>query len=144
MADEVLTTHSATPQTPNPGTGNREPAPAIKLSSPPTQEFCEIPVIFEDEHLLAINKPARLLTSPDRYDPDRPNLMKLLHRGIAEQKPWATARGLSYLANAHRLDFNTTGVLLLAKNKPVLIKLADLFNAEKPVKTYVALVTGTP
>jgi len=119
-------------------------APPIKLSSPETREFWEIPVVFEDEHLLAINKPARLLTSPDRYDPNRPNLMRLLHSGVAEGKPWAKARGLTYLANAHRLDFETTGVLLLAKSKPVLVKLANFFGAEKPLKTYIALVQGTP
>ena len=53
--------------------------PVIKLSAPATREFWEIPVLFEDEHLLALDKPSRLLTSPDRYDPARPNLMKLLH-----------------------------------------------------------------
>ena len=120
------------------------PAPPIKLSSPETKEFWEIPVVFEDEHLLAINKPARFLTSPDRYDPNRPNLMKLLHEGIAAGKPWATARGVTYLANAHRLDFETTGVLLLAKNKPALVELANLFGTDKPLKTYIALVQGTP
>jgi RluA family pseudouridine synthase len=117
---------------------------AIKLSSPATREFWEIPVVFEDEHLLALNKPARLLTSPDRYDEERPNLMKLLHTGIGEGKPWAKQRGLSYLANAHRLDFETTGVILLAKSKPVLVQLANLFGSEKPVKIYVALLPGTP
>src|SRR6185503_7672768 len=110
------------------------PAPPLKLSSPETKEFWEIPVLFEDEHLFAINKPACLLTSPDRYDPNRPNLMKLLHAGIAARKPWAALRCLSYLANAHRLDFETTGVLLLAKTKPALVHLANLFGNEKPVK----------
>jgi 23S rRNA pseudouridine1911/1915/1917 synthase len=121
-----------------------KPPPVIKLSSPETQEFWEIPVVFEDEHLLAIDKPARLLSSPDRYDPKRPNLMRLLHEGITAGKPWASSRGLTYLANAHRLDFETSGVMLLAKNKPVLVKLADMFGVEKPLKTYVALVQGTP
>ena len=116
----------------------------IKLSSPATNEFWEIPVVFEDEHLLALDKPSGLLTSPDRYDPDRPNLMKLLHAGIAEAKLWARERGLTYLSNAHRLDFETSGIILLAKNKPVLVQLADLFGAEKPVKKYVALVQGCP
>ncbi len=116
----------------------------IKLSSPATGEYWEIEVVFEDEHLLAVNKPPRLLTSPDRYDPNRPNLMKWLHSGIAEGKPWARQRGLSYLANAHRLDFETSGVILLAKTKPVLVHLANLFGSEKPVKTYVALLPGTP
>jgi RluA family pseudouridine synthase len=117
---------------------------AIKLSSPATREFWEIPVLFEDEHLLALDKPAGLLTSPDRYDPNRPNLMKLLHAGIADAKPWARERQLDYLSNAHRLDFETSGVILLAKNKPALIALANLFSMEKPHKKYLALVRGEP
>ena len=40
--------------------------------------------------------------------------MRLLHAGIAAAKPWASQRALSYLANAHRLDFETSGVILLA------------------------------
>jgi 23S rRNA pseudouridine1911/1915/1917 synthase len=116
----------------------------IKLSSPATREFWELPVLFEDGHLLALNKPAGLPTSPDRYDPNRPNLMKLLHGGIAAGKPWARERGLTYLSNAHRLDPETTGVILLAKTKSVLVLLANLFGAEKPLNYYVALVHGTP
>src|SRR5438477_494236 len=69
----------------------------IKLSSPATREFWEIPVLFEDEHLLALDKPALLLTSPDRGDPERPSLLKLLHQHIERGAPWATTRGLSYL-----------------------------------------------
>ena len=117
---------------------------AIKLSSPATREFWEIPVLFEDEHLLALDKPAGLPVSPDRYDPQRPNLMKLLHTAIAGGKPWARERGLDYLMNAHRLDLEMSGVILLAKNKPALIALANLFGSEKPVKKYIALVQGEP
>jgi RluA family pseudouridine synthase len=116
----------------------------IKLSAPATRAFWEIPVLFEDEHLLALDKPARLLTSPDRYDPERPNLMKLLHAGIERGKPWAKQRGLSYLMNAHRLDFETSGILLLAKDKPTLVAMANLFGIAKPVKIYSALVHGNP
>ncbi len=116
----------------------------IKLSSPATREFWEITVLFEDEHLLALDKPSRLLTSPDRYDPARPNLMKLLHHDITRGAPWVRERRLNYLANAHRLDFETSGVILLAKNKPTLVALADMFGTEQPTKTYVALVQGTP
>lgn len=117
---------------------------AIKLSSPATREFWEIPVLYEDEHLLALDKPSGLLTSPDRYDPNRPNLMKLLHAGIAVAKPWARERALTYLMNAHRLDFETSGVILLAKSKPVLVQLANLFGSEKPIKNYIALVQNSP
>ena len=50
----------------------------------------------------------------------RPNLMKLLHRDIERGAAWARERGLNYLMNAHRLDFETSGVILLAKSKPAL------------------------
>ena len=119
-------------------------ANVIKLSSPATREFWEIPILFEDDHLLALNKPPRLLSSPDRYDPNRPNLMKLLHRDIERAAPWARQRGLIYLMNAHRLDFETGGVILLAKSKPVLLALGNLFGTEKPQKIYVALAHGNP
>ena len=117
---------------------------SIKLSSPAARGFWEISVLFEDEHLLALDKPGGLLTSPDRYDPQRPNLMQLLHAAVAGGKPWARERGLNYLMNAHRLDFETSGVILLAKSKPVLVALADLFGSEKPLKQYAALAQGTP
>lgn len=117
---------------------------AIKLSSPATREFWEIPVLFEDEHLLALDKPGGLLTSPDHADPNRPDLMTLLHAGITDKKPWARDRSLAYLSNVRRLDAETTGVMLLAKNKPALVALADLFGTERAVKKFLALVRGDP
>ncbi len=120
----------------------------IKLSSPAAGEhargFWEIPVLFEDAHLLALDKPSGLLVSPDRQDATRPNLATLIRTAIAEQKPWARERGLNYLANVHRLDGETSGILLFAKNKPALIALANLFGAETPVRQFIALVWGSP
>ena len=116
----------------------------IKLSAAATKEYWEIPVLFEDQDMLAVSKPARLLTSPDRYDPNRPNLMRMLLEGVEKQVSWAVQRGIKYLANAHRLDFETTGLLLLAKNRPALVSLANQFGNAKPAKTYVALVMGNP
>lgn len=118
--------------------------PFIKLSAPETEEFWKVPVLYEDDELFALDKPARLLTSPDRYDVNRPNLMRILHRDIERAAPWAAERKLTYLSNAHRLDFETSGVLLLAKDKASLIALADEFGGSRADKTYVALVQGTP
>jgi RluA family pseudouridine synthase len=115
----------------------------IKLSSPVTAEFWEIPILYEDEQLLALNKPSGLLISPDRYDPARPNLMKLLHRDIERGAAWARERRLTYLMHAHRLDFETSGVILLAKNKAALIALASQFGSEKAAGIYAALVRGS-
>jgi RluA family pseudouridine synthase len=116
----------------------------IKLSSPETREFWEIQVLLEDDSLLAVDKPSGLLLSPDPDDPNRPSLMKLLHAGISAGKPWAEKRGLSYLMNAHRLDLETSGVILLAKNKPVLVQLANAFGSEKPREKYLTLSKGEP
>jgi RluA family pseudouridine synthase len=116
----------------------------IKLSSPATQQFWEIPVLFEDAHLLALDKPADLPVSPDRQDPARPSLMRLLHEAIAAGKPWARQRALGYLSHAHRLDEDTSGLLLLAKARSVLVALANFFGSEKPVHGFLALVHGAP
>lgn len=116
----------------------------LKLSSPATREFWEIPVLWEDEALLALDKPAPLLTSPHREDPARPSLMELLHAAIGRGVPWARERQLTYLALAHRLDFETTGVQLLARSKPALIALANQFGCGQAARTYLALVHGTP
>jgi RluA family pseudouridine synthase len=115
----------------------------VKLSFPQTRQFWEIPVLWEDDDLLALDKPASLLVSPDHHDPDRPSLMTLLHAGIERGAPWAKERGLVYLMNAHRLDIATSGVLLLARNKPALVSLANQFGAAKPHHTCLALVRGS-
>ena len=116
----------------------------IKLSSPATHEFWEIPVLYEDAHVLALDKPSGLLTSPDNAEPDRPSLTELLHAGIQRGAPWAAEGSRAYLMPAHRADAETSGVLLLAKSKPVLVTLVNWFSAEKPGDSHLALVQGTP
>jgi len=118
--------------------------PPIKLSSPATKEFWEIPVLHEDAQLLAVDKPVGLLVSPDRSDAARPSLLRLLNEGIVRGVPWARERGLAYLANAHRMGFENSGVLLLAKSKPILVALAGQSGAARPVECHVALVRGSP
>ncbi len=117
---------------------------AIKLSSPATREFWEIPVLFEDEHLLALDKPGGLPASAQRGEPDRPDLLQLLHTAIAEEKPWTRERGLSYLMPAHRLEADATGVLLLAKSKPVLVSLLNWVGSGEPGRKFVVLAKGAP
>ncbi len=118
--------------------------PCLKLHSPETGGRWEIPVLHEDADLLVLDKPSQLLLSPDSEKPESPCLMALLHQGIEHGAGWAKQRGWDYLMNVHRADFETSGVVILAKSKPVLIGLSNLFNAEKPLKTCVALVKGAP
>lgn len=123
--------------------------PPIKLSSPATGEFWEIPILYEDDHLLVLDKPAGLLAAPDRYDTSHEevkplDLTQLLHAGIAAGRSWAVARGWAYLASVHWLDRDTSGAMLLAKTKPALVALADQFGADKPIQHQLALVQGSP
>lgn len=103
---------------------------ALRLS----RAWPEVEILFEDESLLALNKPAGLLVTPDRWDKQREHLLALL----------AVARPGQYLANVHRLDFNTTGILLLAKTKPALVNVVRQFNDRTTRKKYVTLVHGLP
>lgn len=101
-----------------------------------------VEILFEDADLLAINKPAGLLVARDRWDKRKENLMGLLLAGIRDRKGWAREAGIDYLANVHRLDRDTSGVLLLAKSKPALVNLVRQFNQRTPRKHYVALAHG--
>lgn len=90
----------------------------------------EIEVLYEDEHVLAVAKPARLLTLPDRFSADKPNV---LH--------WLQQRYPSVFV-VHRLDRETSGVLLFARTPEAHARLSRDFEQRKVEKIYFALVTG--
>jgi RluA family pseudouridine synthase len=119
------------------------PSP-IKVSAPESKGFWEIPVLFEDESLLAIDKPAELHVIEEAAHSGQPALLTLLHGAIQAGKPWAAERGLTFLASTHRPDHGISGVLLLAKNRDVASVVANAFGSEKPMKRYLALVRGMP
>ena len=93
------------------------------------------PIIHEDAEVLAFDKPSGLLVAPDRWDKTRVNLMGLVH---ADPR---LGRGV---ANVHRLDADTSGVLLCAKTKPALDFLSGQFQSKTVGKTYHALVAVLP
>lgn len=100
-----------------------------KLEKPaPAKEF---PVLFEDEHLLAIDKPAGVAVHGGSG----------VSFGVIEQLRRArpTARMLELV---HRLDRETSGILLVAKKRSALVKLQDQFRERETGKTYLALVQG--
>ncbi|MDD5677937.1 MAG: RluA family pseudouridine synthase [Kiritimatiellae bacterium] len=89
------------------------------------------PVLFEDEWLIAFDKPSGLLTEPDRWNAPRASLTALIRQHLAPN-----------IFNVHRLDAETSGVLLCAKQKPALIALARQFEARQAEKHFLALVGG--
>jgi len=93
----------------------------------------ELDILYEDKDIVAVNKPAGLLTHPS----------------------WLTARGTENLATmlkvylngaavhtVHRLDRATSGVLVVAKNKAAAQRLSQDFAEHKVIKTYLCVVRG--
>jgi len=91
----------------------------------------KIEVIYEDDYIIAVNKPAGLLTIPDRFRHDMPNLFSIL------------ANTRDELYTVHRLDKNTSGGLLFAKTKETHRLISQQFMDREPEKYYVAIVDGT-
>jgi 23S rRNA pseudouridine955/2504/2580 synthase len=94
----------------------------------PAREF---PLLFEDEHLLAVDKPAGVAVHGGSG----------VSFGVIEQLRRARPQA-RFLELVHRLDKQTSGVLLLAKKRSALTALQDQFRARKTDKTYAALVIG--
>jgi 23S rRNA-/tRNA-specific pseudouridylate synthase len=115
----------------------------IKLSLPEIGGSWELPILYQDEHLLALDKPAGVGLANDLTAPE-PGLVGLLRAGIAQRKAWAAEHALQYLANPYRLEPGASGVLLLARRKDVLISLNNLFGGKEPLLTWIALAQGRP
>ena len=90
-----------------------------------------LPLVYEDEHLLVVNKPTDFLSVPGKNISDSVyERMKLLY-------PEATGPLI-----VHRLDMSTSGILLIAKNKEIHQALQAQFIKRRVEKRYVALLDG--
>jgi 23S rRNA pseudouridine955/2504/2580 synthase len=104
-----------------------DPAAAPAAAAPPR----EFPLLFEDEHLLAIHKPAGVAVHGGSG----------VSFGVIEQLRRARPQA-RFLELVHRLDKDTSGVLLLAKKRSALVALQDQFRGRGLRKLYQALVWG--
>lgn len=95
----------------------------------------DISVLHEDEHLLIVNKPADLLTVPGR-GPDKQDCLinRIIHH--PNNQHWKNARII------HRLDMATSGIVVIALNKPAQTSMSILFAERKVSKAYTAVVDG--
>ncbi|HXD41121.1 MAG TPA: RluA family pseudouridine synthase [Ramlibacter sp.] len=102
---------------------------AQKLDKPaPPREF---PILFEDGHLIAIDKPAGVAVHGGSG----------VSFGVIEQLRQARP-GAKFLELVHRLDRETSGILLVAKKRSALTRLQDQFRERETGKTYLALAAG--
>lgn len=97
-----------------------------------------IEILYEDAHLIGVNKPAGMVVHPAPGHPDGTLVNALLahNPGIAEIGP-PDRPGI-----VHRLDMETSGVLVVAKRVDVLEALQEQFRSREVDKTYLALVHG--
>ena len=95
-------------------------------------------ILFEDNHLLVINKPSGVLAQVDNTkDRSVLDIVKNIIK-IRDEKP-----GKVYLGLVHRLDRPTSGVMVLAKTSKALSRLNKQFAEKTTSKTYWAIVSGT-
>lgn len=103
-----------------------------------------IPILYEDRGVLAIDKPRGWMLVPFSWQKTDRNLQAALVSSIAAGDFWARSRGLKFIRCAHRLDADTTGILLFAKSMGGLDAYGNLFESRRMEKTYLAIVHGSP
>lgn len=114
------------------------PSPLVSKLEP---EPIPLEVIYEDKNLLVINKPAGMVVHPDETGHHNGTVV---HAALAHAQHLSGMGGIKRPGIVHRLDKDTSGVLLLTKNDPTHRKFSQMFHDRKVQKTYLALVKGKP
>lgn len=102
------------------------------------------PIVYEDEHLLVVDKPVGILVHGD-YQEKRKTLANEVLNYLYDKGEYHPHQKGFTPAPAHRLDRNTGGLILFGKDLPTLQVLQKLFKEQKEIKKYYyALVKGHP
>lgn len=104
----------------------------------------QIAILYEDRSVIAIDKPRDWMLVPFSWQKTNRNLQAALTSSIAARDFWARSRNLKFLRFIHRLDADTTGVLLLGKSPGAVASYGRLFESRKMEKVYLAVVQGKP
>ncbi len=96
-------------------------------------------VIYEDNHLIAVNKPAGLVVQDNEH-----GLASLEHHVKSYIKEKYNKPGAVFLGCIHRLDTNVTGIVLFARTSKALTRMNDQFKNRLIKKTYAALIRRKP
>src|ERR1043165_9155458 len=101
-----------------------------------------IPILYEDRTVMAIDKPRGWMLVPHSWQKTRWNLQAAIVSSISAGDFWARSRGLKFLKFVHRLDAETTGILLFSKSQGGVETISELFESRRMEKTYLAVVDG--
>lgn len=102
-----------------------------------------VDVLFEDDHVIAVGKPAGLAVIAERGERDAPFLGAVLAHLLARAKEEGRERPPRPRV-VHRIDKETSGVVLLAKTREAMRALTAQFEAREVEKEYLAIVRGSP
>src|SRR6516162_1526541 len=103
-----------------------------------------IPILHDDRSVLAIDKPAGWMLVPFTWQRTNRNLQAAITSSIGAGHFWARSRGIRFLKYIHRLDAETTGILLFAKSPGALDAFARLFQTRQVEKIYLAVTALKP
>ena len=103
-----------------------------------------IEILYEDRSILAIDKPPGWMLVPLSWQKTSWNLQAALMSSIAAGHFWARSRNIKYLKYIHRLDAETSGILLFAKSQGALHSFEDLFETRRMEKIYMAVTDRPP
>ena len=103
-----------------------------------------IPILYEDRSVIAIDKPPHWMLVPFSWQRTNRNLQAAVASSIAAGSFWARSRNLKYLHHVHRLDADTTGILLFGKSVGAVKTYGELFESRRMEKVYLAAVEGIP
>lgn len=95
-------------------------------------------ILFEDDNLIAVNKPSGLLVVPDRWDPTVPTIQDMLREYLRKHLDGMHPN----IRVIHRLDKDTSGVVVLAKNVKAQSFVGKQFENGEVDKTYHCIVSG--
>ena len=100
-------------------------------------------IVHEDRSVLVLDKPAGWLVAPEDWEQTSRNLSRALRAGVDAGDWWARSRNLRFLRPVHRLDAETTGLLMLVKHEGAMAAYSRLFAGRAIEKRYLAVVEGT-
>ena len=100
-------------------------------------EEIPVPVVFEDEHLIVVDKPAGLVVHPGAGNLSGTLVNALLDRGISG------GEDPSRPGVVHRLDRDTSGLMVLARGEPAYSRLVGMMSRREVGRVYRAVVVGT-
>lgn len=103
-----------------------------------------VEILLEDADLLAVNKPAGMLTIPDRQGAESLRELLARQKQVLLNFRERTHEGKTGLRIVHRLDRETSGVLVLAKHVEAQRTLSGQFFRREVEKSYLAIVRGSP